>query len=218
MRTRPAPFSLAFLMALIGVIAVGLAAMRHGSLPAIRATFTLTFLMLLIGLLGAIVRRGEPAWIGFALFGWSFVLLTYVPAVQTDFGIYFPAAPLCQDLAARLHPPAGPAPNPPDLNTQFMVAIHDITNVTIPGFLEKHDPRRASLSPAEEEALDAYIDQLKNYKAQVSAIDIRRTYAQEIGQRLFVLVFGLAGAFLGRALAASRRLESSNSDHAPNRN
>lgn len=188
---------LAMLMALIGALALELAAMRLASPLATAAAFNLTLFLLLVGLLGAIVRRGEGSWTGFALFGWSYACFSYAPALlentpnlMTDF--------LLDDLAATIHPVPGPAPAVPMLNVRFLSEIGDLSNLATyrPGMRS-----RPYLSSAENKALDAYLDQLDLHHMAISAAGERRNRAVRVGQALFILIFGMIGAILGMLLA-----------------
>jgi hypothetical protein len=74
-------FTLAALMGAVALIAVGVAALR--SPTAIRASLVV---LLAVGAIcgatvGAILRRGPDrgAWLGFAVFGWAYFLLTLSP-------------------------------------------------------------------------------------------------------------------------------------------
>ena len=60
-------------------VAVGLAALRDPSEFRASALFTLTVLVLLVSILGAVARRGASrlAFLGFALFGISYLVLTF---------------------------------------------------------------------------------------------------------------------------------------------
>ena len=131
-------FSLALLMGFIGAIAVGLGGMRLGSDLAEKVTFNLALLALLVGLLGAIVRRGEGAWVGFALFGWCHALLAFVPAAATHQDPLI-ASVLVRLVAARLHPGPGPAPTAPT-NDVVATPLPRVTTAT-PRLAPEETPR-----------------------------------------------------------------------------
>ena len=192
--------SLAVLMALIGALALELAAMRDASPFATVAAFNLTLFVLLVGLLGTLVRRGEAGWTGFALFGWSFALFTFAPAFQQATpGLM--TNPWLNDLAWTLHPLPGPPPSPPALNATFMRRIGDPSNLMNH---RKGMMTRQGLTPADETLLDDYIDQQDTYQALVATANERNSRAVQVGQSLFILVFAVIGAILGRLLAAKR--------------
>src|SRR3954451_18896719 len=107
-------------MAFIGSLAVGLGAMRLGSWLANRSTLAVTLVVLLSGLLGAIVRRGEGPWAGFALFGWAYLMLAFLAPLDGNYGARLnPASDLIDELVAGLHPFPGPEPGWPAFNAQF---------------------------------------------------------------------------------------------------
>ena len=65
-------------MDLVLVLGIGLAALKHPSERAASLLFTLILASLLTSVLGAMARRGREriAWIGFAVFGWTYLLLS----------------------------------------------------------------------------------------------------------------------------------------------
>ena len=74
-------FSLAQLMAVVLYLGLGFAALRNADRLWASATFTLSIVAISTALLGALIRRGRarPAWIGFALFGWTYLLVSTLP-------------------------------------------------------------------------------------------------------------------------------------------
>ena len=72
-------FSLAALLAIVTMAAVGCAALVEATDVWRQATLTLTVLILLTAALVALVGRGQRgAAVGFALFGWSYLVLAFV--------------------------------------------------------------------------------------------------------------------------------------------
>jgi hypothetical protein len=63
-------------MALVLLVALGLAALKNASAPLSSLVFGAMILVLLTLALGAILRRGpdRPIWIGAALFGWFYLV------------------------------------------------------------------------------------------------------------------------------------------------
>jgi hypothetical protein len=76
---RKLRFPIAGLMGAVLVIALSLAALRNASETWAGATFLLTSAVLTLAVVGAVCRRdAERAWwLGFALFGWGYVLLAF---------------------------------------------------------------------------------------------------------------------------------------------
>ncbi len=74
-------FSLLMLLGIVALAAVNIAALRTGDWFWCRLLFTLTLTVHLAAILGAVYRRGSVRafWIGFALFGWTYLLLANVP-------------------------------------------------------------------------------------------------------------------------------------------
>jgi hypothetical protein len=76
MRVR---FSIAGLMAAVLVLAVAFAGLRTASALWASAVFTLTVTLLAAAILGAVACRGPSriAWLGFGVFGWTYLLATF---------------------------------------------------------------------------------------------------------------------------------------------
>ena len=197
-RLAPPRIPLAGLMALIGLFAAGLGAMRDGSAVAAIAVAHLTLLALLTALVGTVARRGEGSWVGFALFGWGYgvIALMTTPGLQL-----LHLAPMVEGVVERLHPPDGPAPSPPALGSEFLASYGDVAKLPP---LPKGDLRRSSLTPSEDSALDAYYDQSASHEATVSANHARRLHAQEMGYSFMILFVASAGALVGRAVGTPR--------------
>lgn len=75
-------FSLKTLLASLTICAVGAMALRTGDWFWARIWFSLFLAILLGSILGAIYRTGSRRafWIGFALFGWTYILIVTFPA------------------------------------------------------------------------------------------------------------------------------------------
>jgi hypothetical protein len=71
--------SIAALMAAVFVAAVGFAALKNASAWWSSALFTLTLALFLFATVGAIRGGDKTFWLGFALFGWSYMILSYEP-------------------------------------------------------------------------------------------------------------------------------------------
>ena len=84
-------FTLAQLMAIVLFIAFGFAALRNADSFWARATYTLVLLMISAASLGALARKGRARmpWAGFAVFGWTRLLVGALPHFRDqvfDFG------------------------------------------------------------------------------------------------------------------------------------
>ena len=92
-------FSIAHLMASVLGLGLGFAALRNADRLWASATFTVSMSIISTALVGALVRQGRtrPAWIGFAVFGWTYLLIGILPS-RASGGFGF-----------------GPLPSPPNL-------------------------------------------------------------------------------------------------------
>jgi len=92
-------FSIAWLMGIIFVLGVGLAALRHPSKLWASFFVSMTIGVLVVGLLGALFHRGLPRtlWAGFGVCGWFYMLLNFGPWFESEVSPYlFTTA--CLDL------------------------------------------------------------------------------------------------------------------------
>lgn len=97
--------SISGLLGLVAVAAVGFAAIRIATPAWAGALYSLTFFLLVASLLGIGFGRGPRRvfWIGFALLGWSYILLHYVPWNGRYLGPYLLAPSLFDALYDELH-------------------------------------------------------------------------------------------------------------------
>lgn len=81
-------FTIAGLLGLVLVFALGLAAIRQASVLWTAGAATITLALLLTAVVGTIWLRGpdQAYWGGFALFGWSYVILANWDWVGGQFG------------------------------------------------------------------------------------------------------------------------------------
>ncbi len=159
-------FTVANILALIAVLAVGLAAMRDGSDLTERAAFSLMLVALFVGLVGAIVRRSEGAWVGFAICGWGYALLAFVPAISREVAPHLLTTEPLDGLVKRLSPPAAKPPAIPQLNSQYMTMIGSMENLSMSGGGSPGNFHRSLLSPDEQKTLDDYLARYQTYQTQ----------------------------------------------------
>jgi hypothetical protein len=78
-------FTIASLLVVILVLGVGFAALRESSDLWESGLFTLTLGILLISILAAIHRteKRRAFWLGFAVFGWIYLALTFMPSIES---------------------------------------------------------------------------------------------------------------------------------------
>lgn len=99
-------FSIAGLMGLVVVVAVGVAALRSASEDWAGIVLMLTLGLLGVALLGVIFRDGprRAFWSGFALFGGGYLTLTMAPWFSAEVGPRLATTRGLDLLFARLHP------------------------------------------------------------------------------------------------------------------
>jgi hypothetical protein len=78
-------FSIASLLVVVLFLAVSTAALRESNEPWESGLFTLTLVILLTSVLLAIHRTASRRafWVGFALFGWTYLALSLVPSIES---------------------------------------------------------------------------------------------------------------------------------------
>lgn len=103
--TRP-KISIANLLLVILVIALGLAAIKSGSPGWAGGLLSLAFFALFASLMAVVLTRGPRRiyWIGFAFLGWMYVLLTLHPTLNERVGSNLLAPCLYEPLQQWLHP------------------------------------------------------------------------------------------------------------------
>ena len=96
--------TIAQLILVIVVVAIGLAAIRSGSPAWSGALFSITFFAMICSLLGIALGRGTRRvyWTGFALLGWSYLLLIYLPWLHENIGQYLLAPNLFEQIEVFL--------------------------------------------------------------------------------------------------------------------
>jgi hypothetical protein len=99
-------FTIGGVILVVAVIGVELAAIRSGSPEWAGAMLSITFFALLCSFLGIVLGRGmrRVYWSGFALLGWSYLFLMYVPWLATNVGQFLFAPNLFESLHEVLHP------------------------------------------------------------------------------------------------------------------
>jgi hypothetical protein len=120
-------FTLAQLMAIVLYLAFGFAALRNADEFWASATYTLVIVMIAGALVGSFARSGRARmpWVGFAVFGWTFLLISHLPG-WTIGGIGFGPIPkpilLIEWGIARLQPYVYPSPGGRDLTSYEQVS------------------------------------------------------------------------------------------------
>jgi hypothetical protein len=102
---RRVQFSIAGLMGVAVIAALGLTALRNGSAICAGVTFLVTCAVLCLALVGAQCRRGihRAWWLGFALCGWGYLALAFW---SWDHSSELPTITLLEALGPRLGIPA----------------------------------------------------------------------------------------------------------------
>ena len=102
---------LSALLVVVGLMAVGFAALRVSSRLWASACFSVALLMLVVAVAELIYRRGRVRafWGGFALFGWTYLLIAFGPGPLTAWRDLLVSAPALAILEEKLLEPAVPS-------------------------------------------------------------------------------------------------------------
>ena len=122
-------FSLAGSLWFVALLALGFAAVREASDFWVGATYLVTLGLLCASVLGAVLERGRGGawWLGFALFGWAYLLAPSVPGLAPS-----PSLP-SDDLARRIFAASNPAPGPRRLDAPIGPIGPDGRPISPPG-------------------------------------------------------------------------------------
>jgi hypothetical protein len=181
--------TIAQMLGIVGIVAVGLAAVRAGTETWLKAVSTLTLALLMISLLGAIARPRDrrAAWIGFALFGWAAFLAISVPAVQQELGQFILGSDLLDRSMFLVHrAPPRPASLPREDTPEYRTMIGAYR------FMKFHQGSDFGVTDYHPE-YDSYFGALDDYDAKIQ-------FAGETARWLLCPLAGLVGAILGRIL------------------
>lgn len=99
-------FSIAGMMAVVVLLALGLAALRSPSSLSAGIAFLSVGAILLAAILGAVYHRGrrQAFWLGFALFGWSYFVLSLLPLDRNEVSPFLPTTRLLDEVHRRVRP------------------------------------------------------------------------------------------------------------------
>jgi hypothetical protein len=183
--------SLAGSLGIVAVIAMGLAGMRSASSLWTTAAATVTLALLLAAVIAARLLDGldRGFWAGFALFGWSYLLLVNWDWIGGQFGHDLTAglSDVAEAMFAKVEVPIPPQPPA----TAFAVR-------TAPDVTTKPDADVAA--PATRSAIVSP----EVYHEEVRARQIKLGNFVQIGRMFLALMFGLLGGLIARALAHAR--------------
>ena len=106
--------SMAMMLAIVGLTAVGFAALRVSSRLWACACVSSALLALVVSIAGIIYRRGSQRafWVGFALFGWTYMICSLGPAPLNAWRDLMVTAPVLSMLEDQLLEVPIPAMSP----------------------------------------------------------------------------------------------------------
>ncbi len=199
--------TLAGSLGIVAVIAMGLAGMVSASGLWTTAAATVTFALLLTALLATRFLDGmdRAFWAGFALFGWSYLVLVNWDWIGGPFGHDLTAG--LSDLAEAVFPdvPVTAVPPPPPQSTNIIIRSRaPQAGAAPPGVL--------SVKPVPPPATPAA--STTPYLQRVRERQIKLGNFVQIGRMFLSLAFGLLGGWIAQALARRRELAASPAEPA----
>ena len=185
--------SVAWSMGLVAIIALGLAAMRAGTLLACCVAEGTMLVGLSVASVGAMVRPAPAAsWRGFAVFGWIYFVTTFV---HPDVGLGSVFGAPIEWAVVRLHPHPTEPPMPTD-PIVLQIRFDRNGRVSFPTARSSGGPTTAELDGARR-----YNDARAAYDRAVVVRGQALEFAARIGHASLTLAFGLLGAIVGRMMA-----------------
>jgi hypothetical protein len=182
--------SLAGSLGIVAVIAMGLAGMRSASSLWTTAAATVTLALLLTAVVAARLLDGldRAFWAGFAVFGWSYLLLVNWDWIGGQFGhdLTSGLSDVAEAIFARGDVPAPPQP------PGAVFTVRTPSNVPIPP-----GQGAANLAPA----TGFVVVSQGEYLEQARARQIRLGNFVQIGRMFLALIFGLLGGLIARKVA-----------------
>ena len=196
--------SLAALMAIIGVIALGLAGMVSASTFWTASAATVTLALLLAALLSARLSDGTDRAVsaGFALFGWTYLLLVNWDWVGGQFGHDLTAG--LNEVAESIFPEVrAPAPPQPPSVVLYRTTVNPGPTPAVPTPLPlpPSPPTPLPLPPSPVVTQFDYLERVHQRQTKIGNF-------VQIARMLLALLFALLGGLLGRVLAQRRESRS----------
>ncbi len=217
-------FSMTTLLVAVGVIAIGCAALRYASPLVAGWALTVTLPTMLLAILAAVARPGRVRmfWAGFALFGWGYFVVVFVPVFYTSIGRYLVSSTVTSAAYPMFtRPESPPAPSRPGEIVVWARANHRLLvngePVERAGLVDELKRRgRAEDRPT----VSMYVEIPEQYEVILRAagsagigptsVDIFSIGMlpnvddfERVGHILFALLFALVGGLLARWLLGS---------------
>ncbi len=101
--------TIAGMIGLIAASALGLAALRAASPLWTRAVCTACLTSLLVATLGACIALRRGPWLGYAVFGWGYLILSVGPWCDQNVAPALLSSKILDEVYVRIHPSSGAA-------------------------------------------------------------------------------------------------------------
>src|SRR5437763_875362 len=118
---RPPRYSLAGMLAVVLVAAIGMAGLRYASYEWASGIFLLTCATLALSIVGVVCRQGplRAWWLGYAVFGWGYMALAFGSRPAESHWPMLPTTLVSRLARDKIGPPPGAPGTPakPDIHT-----------------------------------------------------------------------------------------------------
>jgi hypothetical protein len=178
-------FSIRTLMACVLLSAVGLAALRSASRLWAGIMMMLALAAIGVAILGAALMRGRERawWLGFAVFGGGYLVLTFAPGLSSEVGARLVTTKALDAANLQLVAASGQAVLPQYLWWQHARALGQVDRL-----------KAANREPGDRE-LDTAMRILANLETQLQGAADQRDFLR-VGHSLFGLFAGLVGGMI----------------------
>jgi hypothetical protein len=202
---RKLRFNISRLLLVVLVVAVGFAALREANKIWDSTVFTFTVGVLLISILLA-AHRSEKRWafwLGFALFGSTYLGLSLVPSIESRMGTTKPLAGLHAKMSAWT--PAGAGVAFGDLDNDGDIDIF-VANSSQPSFVYRNNGNGKFVDVSATSGLSVVVDGAANGRFFVKSLGASSGTTENfvrIGHSLFALVAAFVGGLISRRIHAT---------------
>jgi hypothetical protein len=198
-------FSIASLMTLVVFVAVSLAALRYVSPLWARALFSITWGILLAAVIGIIYRDGRRRafWVGFALFGFGYLALSFGPWASAEVRPHLITTALLNELYPRMHPESGSTTATTILTLNPVGSTSTTSTATAPGTIVVDNVQTSANVFVPVTVIGNMAYALTALGASASSSEQAEQF-QRVGHALFVLLMAGWGGMIARLAYETR--------------
>jgi len=178
-------FSLKWMLGAVALVGFGCVALYNANEAWAMAAHALTIVVLLVAILGSIYLRPRAFYLGMCIFGWGYLILTYVPPMR-DSARPLAATDALLDVIHR--------------RMQYDIVVDNpFANPDDPfgGYALTFGNPPGTVATPNEIPVDAFVFQMPIEK-----------HFQTVGHSLFALVFAIIGGVVGQCFSRGAKCDS----------